>query len=157
MPSKACVFKWLSTHKEFADHYARAREAQADSMFEEIDAVSGQEPKTSRMFDKDGNVISEHTDSGDVQHRRLRVDALKWMAGKLRPKKYGDVATLQADVTHKHYVAMIPQRTTNDPMEWARQVHAERIASGDLPPGTPFVASVDTTAEVEQAEKPDGR
>jgi terminase small subunit-like protein len=25
-----------------------------------------------------------------IEHRRLQIDARKWMAGKLRPRKYGD-------------------------------------------------------------------
>lgn len=29
------------------------------------------------------------------QHRRLKVDALKWIASKLKPKKYGDRAEVE--------------------------------------------------------------
>ena len=35
-PSKANVFRWLSSNKDFADQYAHAREAQADALFDEI-------------------------------------------------------------------------------------------------------------------------
>jgi hypothetical protein len=30
------------------------------------------------------------TNGENLQRSRLRVDARKWMAGKLRPRKYGD-------------------------------------------------------------------
>lgn len=119
---------------------------QADSMFEEVLESGRVEPKTSRTFDEDGNVISERVDAGEVQHRKLKIDTLKWAAGKLRPKKYGDLTQVQGDVAVRHYVAAIPTRTTNDPSEWAKQVHAERVESGELaadapedapPPGLP--------------------
>jgi phage terminase large subunit-like protein len=130
-PSTFAVLKWLEKHPEFATHYARARELQADHYFDEIRDVTDQEPTTSKTFDEDGNVTSERVDAGEVQHRRLKVDALKWMASKLRPKKYGDLTQVQGEVAHR-YVAMIPARTTNDPAEWAKRVHAERVASGEL-------------------------
>ena len=77
MPAMSSVFKWLTIHSEFADQYARAREAQADALFDEILDIADEE--------KD-----------DVQRSRLRVDSRKWMAGKLRPKKYGE----KLDVEH---------------------------------------------------------
>jgi hypothetical protein len=44
---------------------------------------------------KDGVEITE----GDmIQHRRLQVDARKWYASKLAPKKYGD--KIEADLNH---------------------------------------------------------
>ncbi|NKJ03465.1 hypothetical protein FHT29_000410 [Rhizobium sp. SG741] len=70
--------------------YARAREAQADALFDEIldianTPITGEKTKV----DKDGNVI-EMTKADMIEHRRLQIDARKWMAGKLRPKVYGD-------------------------------------------------------------------
>lgn len=92
MPSKSTVFKWLVQQQSFADQYARARETQADSLFDEIltiadTTVIGEKVKMT----PDGKV---ETTTGDmIEHRRLQVDARKWMAGKLRPKKYGDKIT----------------------------------------------------------------
>jgi hypothetical protein len=44
--------------------------------------------------DEDGKVIVnlEH-----IQRDRLRVDVRKWIASKLRPKKYGDRTTVEGD------------------------------------------------------------
>ncbi len=90
MPHKATVFRWLSSHDEFRDQYARAREAQADVLFDEILDIANTpiEGKKTKL-DKDGEVVE--ISKGDmIEHRRLQIDARKWMAGKLRPKVYGD-------------------------------------------------------------------
>jgi hypothetical protein len=71
MPTKGCVFRWLSDNKDFADQYTRAREAQADSHIDDIVDIAD--------------------DKGlDPNDKRIRIDARKWSAGKMRPKKYGD-------------------------------------------------------------------
>ena len=97
MPHRATVFRWLGTHDSFRDMYARAREAQADALFDEIldianTPITGEKTKV----DKDGNVI-EMTKADMIEHRRLQIDACKWIAAKLRPKVYGD--KLDVDVT----------------------------------------------------------
>ncbi|MCJ8336346.1 MAG: terminase small subunit protein [Epibacterium sp.] len=72
MPNKGSVFKWLASDEKLSDQYARAREVQADALFDDcLDIADGVSPE-------------------DVQKARLRIDTRKWMAGKLRPKKYGD-------------------------------------------------------------------
>lgn len=92
LPCKATIFKWLSQREDFADQYARARETQADTLFDEILSIAD-ESKNDTYTDKDGN---ERTDQEVIARSRLRVDARKWMAGKLRPKVYGD----KLDMTH---------------------------------------------------------
>lgn len=76
MPSKASVMRWLAADSALSDQYARAREMQADHEFDEIKA------------------IADLASAEDVQVARLRVDARKWRAGKLRPKVYGDKVEL---------------------------------------------------------------
>lgn len=74
MPNKSTVFRWLATNTAFCDQYTHARDAQADSLFDDCLAIS------------DGK---DDTPSVDIQERRLRVDTRKWMAGKLKGK-YSD-------------------------------------------------------------------
>lgn len=95
MPNKATVFRWLAAHDLFRDQYARARETQADALFDEILAIADTpQIGEKRKIKEDGGV---EVSTGDmIEHRRLQVDARKWMAGKLRPKKYGD----KIDVEH---------------------------------------------------------
>ena len=40
MPNKAIVFRWLKAHEDFSDQYARAREAQADSLFDDVLSIA---------------------------------------------------------------------------------------------------------------------
>jgi hypothetical protein len=88
MPSMTTVMRWLADeHKqEFRLHYAHAREAQADLLAAEILEIAD-DSSGDIIIDKDGNT---RLDREFVARARLRVDARKWLASKLAPKKYGD-------------------------------------------------------------------
>ncbi len=90
MPDKSTIFDWLRKHPEFADHYVRAREDQAETMAEEIVDIADETPETTPVYDKDGNVVDIKLDSAYISWQKNRIDARKWTASKLRPKKYGD-------------------------------------------------------------------
>lgn len=85
MPGASTVFRWLSENEAFREQYARAREAQADHMAEEILQIAD-----------DGSNDTYQTDDGEqvnhdvIARSRLRVDARKWLAAKMAPKKYGE-------------------------------------------------------------------
>lgn len=83
-PSLQTVYEWIRKHKVFADNYARSKDDAADSMADDILTIAD-EPIP----------VDEHgrADSAIVQQQRLRVDARKWIASKLKPKKYGDRIT----------------------------------------------------------------
>ncbi len=81
IPSLATIFEWLASKPEFAEQYARAKDAQADAMAEDMLDIADIPPSMSA----DGKI-----DSGDVADKRLRIDTRKWIASKLKPKKYGD-------------------------------------------------------------------
>ncbi|MNK88055.1 hypothetical protein D3C87_1080050 [compost metagenome] len=117
MPHKATVFRWLSSHDEFRDQYARAREAQADVLFDEIlDIANTPVEGTKTKLDKDGEVVE--ISKGDmIEHRRLQIDARKWMAGKLRPKVYGD--KLDVDLTGALDFVVNAKPMTEE--EWQKQ------------------------------------
>lgn len=74
MPAKSTVFLWLIKHSVFSDQYAQAREAQAASYADDIVDIADTEK--------------------DPQKARVRIDARKWHASKLAPKKYGDKVAL---------------------------------------------------------------
>lgn len=80
MPSMSTVFKWLSQNSDFAEKYAHAREVQADVMDAEILKVARE-------------VTNE-----DAQAARVKIDAFKWRASKLAPKKYGDRQEIDLNV-----------------------------------------------------------
>lgn len=91
MPRVGSVMRWLANpeYATFREQYACAREAQADMLAEEIvdisnETVMGEETTTK----PDGSV---EVRAGDMLgHRKLQIDARKWYASKLAPKKYGD-------------------------------------------------------------------
>jgi hypothetical protein len=93
MPAKSTVFKWLSEERAFSDQYARAREAQADTMADEILEIADETAFDS--IESEGGGLKP--DSEWIARSRLRVDARKWLASKMAPKKYGDKITHAGD------------------------------------------------------------
>lgn len=76
MPAKSTVTGWaLQDVEGFAAQYARAREAQAEHYAEEIITIADTEE--------------------DANRARVRIDARKWTASKLLPKRYGDRVELE--------------------------------------------------------------
>lgn len=70
-PTASTVYVWLDRFPEFAEKYARAREAATEDMLEEILQIADD-------------------DKIDPNDKRVRIDTRKWAMGKLKPKKYGD-------------------------------------------------------------------
>jgi len=97
MPAQQTVYVWLNRDKAFQDQYARAREEQADTHADEIIAIADEDPEVNPIRDKDGNVIDIKIDSGYVAYQKQRIEARKWTAAKLRPKKYGERVTHAGD------------------------------------------------------------
>ena len=98
MPAISAVMRWLIRHPEFEEQYARAREAQADTLADEILHIADT-PKVGIKTKTVAGVVE--TTKGDMlEHRRLQVEARKWIAAKLKPKKYGDRLSLDSTVRH---------------------------------------------------------
>jgi len=83
MPSMASIFLWLGKYPEFSEQYTRAREAQAEAHADRIVEIADD-------------------DTLDPNHKRIMVDARKWVASKLKPKRYGD----KAEVEHSGNVGL---------------------------------------------------
>jgi hypothetical protein len=97
MPAARTVYYWLENDSEFSQQYARAREAQADKLFEECLAIADEtEGDIVLETGEDGKAIAR-PNHANVQRARLRVDTRKWAAGKLAPKKYGEHFTHVGD------------------------------------------------------------
>lgn len=89
MPAMSSVFKWLRENETFSQQYARAREAQADALFDEILHIADT-PKEGVKTKTLPDGKTEETTGDMIEHRRLQVDARKWMLARMAPKKYGD-------------------------------------------------------------------
>ena len=90
MPDKSTVFRWLRTHDEFRDQYERAKDESADALIEETLDIA--DDGTNDYITRENSDGSEYevVNSEHIQRSRLRVDTRKWIASKLKPKKYGD-------------------------------------------------------------------
>lgn len=94
-PDKATILRWLEKHESFRDQYARAREAQADHLAEEIIAIADDGSKDTEIRYTASGEPYQAEDHEWVNRSKLRIEARKWTAAKLRPKVYGD----KVDVT----------------------------------------------------------
>ena len=90
MPDKATVFRWLGAEASFCDKYARARELQAETQFDELIDIVDQPPELAHVVGKDGELIEVKFDSSYVAWMKLRVDTRKWTAARMAPKRYGE-------------------------------------------------------------------
>lgn len=90
--SKSTFLDWCRENNNFADQYARAMEARADAMADEIIAIIDDSSNDWTIDPKTGK---EYQNSEAVQRSRLRYDGRRWLMGKMAPKKYGD----KVDVT----------------------------------------------------------
>lgn len=94
MPCVSTIMAWLRTRPEFLQQYEKAKEAQADSLAEEmLDIADDGSNDWMERHGKDGENIGYQVNGEHVQRSRLRVDTRKWIASKLKAKKYGDKVT----------------------------------------------------------------
>lgn len=93
MPTEQSIYKWLLDYPQFVEIYTKAKQDSADSFVDEIIDIA------------DAPVPNDHhgrMDAGVVQKQRLRVDARKWIASKLKPKVYGE----RLDVAHSGNISV---------------------------------------------------
>jgi hypothetical protein len=73
------VSKWLKDEDKanFQDRYGQAEIMRADNLFEDCVTIAEELPETA--------------DRDDLARAKLQIDTKKWAAGKLNPKRYGDM------------------------------------------------------------------
>lgn len=87
--SPASVLNWLRKDNDFLAQYARAKQDQADFLAEEIIEIAD-DGSNDLMTIVKGDETYEMENKEVVNRSKLRVEARKWIAAKLKPKKYGD-------------------------------------------------------------------
>jgi hypothetical protein len=98
MPAQSTVYDWLLRFPEFAEQYTRAREEQADTLADEIIQIADEQPEVVAVVDKKTGALIEHKlDGAFLQWQKNRIEARKWTAMKLKPKKYGDKIAVGGD------------------------------------------------------------
>lgn len=70
-PSFTSVKRWLREHETFRAQYAQARDDQADALADDLLTIAD-----------DAEIPADQ--------KRIMVDTRKWIASKLKPRKYGD-------------------------------------------------------------------
>ena len=83
--------RWISEDESLAEQYARAMQVRADTHFSEIVEISDTQEIGTIETAKEWGVETKTADM--VEHRRLRIDARKWVIARMNPKKYGDKIT----------------------------------------------------------------
>jgi hypothetical protein len=89
MPQMSSVWRWIVADENLRNQYACARDNQADVLADEIVDIAD--------------------NATDAQLARLQVDARKWFASKVAPKKYGD----KTDITSNGNTIAVA------PIKWA--------------------------------------
>lgn len=90
-PSTQTFYKWLDEDEKKSKRYARACESRADAMIEDmVDIADNQEYDV--YTNDDGIEVTNHN---VIQRAKLRVDTRKWIASKLKPKKYGESSLIK--------------------------------------------------------------
>lgn len=90
MPSSPTIYRWLAEDPDFVERYTRAREQQADLYAEEIVNIADTE--------------------ADPNKARVRIDARKWVAAKLKAKVYGDRLQVDGDMNVRLSDAQLDNR-----------------------------------------------
>jgi hypothetical protein len=94
MPGMTTVLRWTRDDPSFGSRYAHAREAQAETMDDKILTVA--------------DACSNETALSD----RVKIDAYKWRAAKLAPKRYGDKTILGGDADNVELARLIAFQLT---------------------------------------------
>ena len=93
LPTAATVHNWLNTHPAFLESYLRARERQADLIFDECLEIADNARNDVKVVGREGEEY-QVADTEFIQRSKLRIDTRMRMAGKLAPKKYGEKLAL---------------------------------------------------------------
>lgn len=104
MPAYSTVMKWLfetdekgnKKYPKFIDMYERARDIQADYMAEYIIDIADEDPI---IYDASGEPVTCYGNAvkRSPTEQKNRIDARKWVAAKLKPRKYSDKIRIESN------------------------------------------------------------
>ena len=84
--SQRVLWNWLASDTELMQQYLRAKEFCVDAYAEEIIEISDDGSKDTYTDEKGKEITNREV----IARSQLRIDARKWYAARLAPKKYGD-------------------------------------------------------------------
>ena len=100
-PASSTIRRWIAENEIFRDMYAKAKQEQADFMFDEMIDVAYDDSKDHKVIiDEKGHekiiCVSEM-----VNRSRLKVDTLKHQTERLNMRKYGDQRNQKGNETEQ--------------------------------------------------------
>ena len=115
--SQRVLWNWLANDQELMRNYLRAKELCVDAYAEEIIEISDDGSRDTYLDEKGREVVNREV----IARAQLRIDARKWYAARLAPKKYGDklpvtheAADAKKTVVHSVEVTFVtPANTSN--------------------------------------------
>lgn len=84
--SQRVLWNWLASDAALMQQYLRAKELCVDAYAEEIIEISDDGSKDTYTDEKGKEVMNREV----IARSQLRIDARKWYAARLAPRKYGD-------------------------------------------------------------------
>lgn len=104
-PAYVNFMRWIEADEELRKRYAKAKEEQADYLAEQLLEIAD-DGKNDWMQTNDPDNPGYRFNNEHYQRSRLRVDTRKWIASKLKPKKYGEKLELDATTDLKAAFAL---------------------------------------------------
>lgn len=95
--SHVTFYEWIKD-VEMLNKYTRAREQQADFLADEIIQIADDSSNDTKTIIK-GDEAIEVENTEWTNRSKLRVEARKWIAAKLKPKKYGDKVEIDNQIS----------------------------------------------------------
>lgn len=92
MPSVTTIHHWRHDNAAFAEQYAKAREYQADTLFDEILEIADT-PQLGKRTETGGKYGTKVIEGDMTEHRKLRIQARQWILPRLS-KRMQDKAML---------------------------------------------------------------
>lgn len=94
-PTTRIVYRWLADNEDFRNRYKAAKETQAQILADQIIEIADTTKRGIQVTkDFKGRKKKRYVDM--IEHRRLQIDARKWILTKLLPHKYGDKVQVEA-------------------------------------------------------------
>lgn len=100
--------RWIASNEELRQKYAGAREEQADFLADQILKLADD-----KSADTQTGEFGEVGNAAAIQRSRLQVEARKWIAAKLKPKKYGDKVEVDQTISVNKLPDWLSQNITD--------------------------------------------
>lgn len=91
LPAVSTWFLWMRAHVGLSEQYTQAKQEAADAFTEDILDIAddGTNDWMADNYDK-GKTPGYALNGENIQRSKLRIETRRWLASKLKPKKYGD-------------------------------------------------------------------